>query len=201
MANFSKAPRVAWGEGFHSYGSSTLMKSIEACQNGNNPFAVSNSPSTPIEVSRPYDAARKSTGGYQNRRNDCGSGRYDDDWSRIKDIDYGNVKDKIVIKKDFYRETQRTRLRPNDQVLDWRNRHEVSIDDPECYCKPIIDFCELDVPAALQDTFRKNQYQTPTPIQAQSWPIALSGRDCIAIARTGSGKTLGFLLPAMVHIR
>lgn len=39
-------------------------------------------------------------------------------------------------------------------------------------------------------------YPAPTPTQAQSWPIALSGRDIISVARTGSGKTLGFLLPA-----
>lgn len=39
-------------------------------------------------------------------------------------------------------------------------------------------------------------YPAPTPTQAQSWPIALGGRDIISVARTGSGKTLGFLLPA-----
>jgi hypothetical protein len=39
-------------------------------------------------------------------------------------------------------------------------------------------------------------FQAPTPIQAQSWPIALAGCDLIAVAKTGSGKTLGFLLPA-----
>lgn len=39
-------------------------------------------------------------------------------------------------------------------------------------------------------------YPAPTPTQAQSWPIALAGRDIISVARTGSGKTLGFLLPA-----
>ncbi|CAN0019776.1 unnamed protein product, partial [Choristocarpus tenellus] len=38
-------------------------------------------------------------------------------------------------------------------------------------------------------------YPGPTPTQAQSWPVALSGRDIISVARTGSGKTLGFLLP------
>ena len=42
--------------------------------------------------------------------------------------------------------------------------------------------------------------QEPTAIQAQGWPMALSGRDMIGIAATGSGKTLAYLLPAVVHI-
>jgi ATP-dependent RNA helicase DDX5/DBP2 len=42
-------------------------------------------------------------------------------------------------------------------------------------------------------------YQRPTIIQGISWGVALSGRDIISIAKTGSGKTLGFILPAIVH--
>ena len=41
----------------------------------------------------------------------------------------------------------------------------------------------------------------PTPIQAQSWSIALQGRDLVSIAKTGSGKTCGFLLPGLMHIQ
>ena len=44
-------------------------------------------------------------------------------------------------------------------------------------------------------------FTAPTPIQAQSWPIALQNRDIVAIAKTGSGKTLGYLLPAFLHLR
>lgn len=40
------------------------------------------------------------------------------------------------------------------------------------------------------EAVRLQQYQSPTAIQAQSWPIALSGRDLVGIAQTGSGKTL-----------
>lgn len=41
------------------------------------------------------------------------------------------------------------------------------------------------------DAIRKQGFSQPTPIQAQGWPIALSGRDLVGIAQTGSGKTLG----------
>ncbi|KAK7502000.1 hypothetical protein BaRGS_00006752 [Batillaria attramentaria] len=47
---------------------------------------------------------------------------------------------------------------------------------------------------------QRNRWATPTPIQSVGWPIALSGRDCVNIAQTGSGKTLGYILPAIVHI-
>lgn len=43
-------------------------------------------------------------------------------------------------------------------------------------------------------------FKAPTPIQAQGWPIALSGKDMVGIASTGSGKTLSYLLPGIVHI-
>lgn len=45
------------------------------------------------------------------------------------------------------------------------------------------------------------KFQKPTPIQAQCWPVLLSGHDAVCIAETGSGKTLGFSLPALVHLR
>ncbi|CAD7968457.1 unnamed protein product [Amoebophrya sp. A120] len=43
-------------------------------------------------------------------------------------------------------------------------------------------------------------FTTPTPIQAQVWPIAKEGHDLVAVAKTGSGKTLAFLLPCFEKI-
>lgn len=43
-------------------------------------------------------------------------------------------------------------------------------------------------------------FSAPTAIQSQGWPMALSGRDVVGIAETGSGKTLTYCLPAIVHI-
>lgn len=46
----------------------------------------------------------------------------------------------------------------------------------------------------------KSGFVEPTPIQAQGWPMALKGRDVIGIAETGSGKTLSYILPGLVHV-
>jgi len=43
-------------------------------------------------------------------------------------------------------------------------------------------------------------WDMPTPVQEEAIPIALSGRDLLACARTGSGKTGGFVLPALQHL-
>uniref|UniRef100_A0A131YH40 RNA helicase n=2 Tax=Rhipicephalus TaxID=426455 RepID=A0A131YH40_RHIAP len=54
-------------------------------------------------------------------------------------------------------------------------------------------------PEILNEIY-KNQFLKPSPIQSQAWPILLQGQDLIGIAQTGTGKTLAFLLPAMIHI-
>ncbi|XP_043065891.1 probable ATP-dependent RNA helicase DDX43 [Drosophila bipectinata] len=51
----------------------------------------------------------------------------------------------------------------------------------------------------LLDKIMKQGFSKPSPIQAQAWPILLKGHDMIGIAQTGTGKTLAFLLPGMIH--
>ena len=61
------------------------------------------------------------------------------------------------------------------------------------------DTCAALCALARLEQIRRAGYKSPTPIQAQSWPVALQGRDMVAIAKTGSGKTCGFLLPGFLH--
>lgn len=61
---------------------------------------------------------------------------------------------------------------------------------------PMTTFEATPFGEQIRKALKTAGYDAPTPTQAQSWPIALSGRDIISVARTGSGKTLGFLLPS-----
>src|ERR1700690_1473642 len=56
-------------------------------------------------------------------------------------------------------------------------------------------FSEFPVSAVLQANLAQNSFVTPTPVQSQSIPPALEGRDVVATAQTGTGKTLAFVLP------
>ncbi len=50
---------------------------------------------------------------------------------------------------------------------------------------------------ALQQALRQAGYLAPTPIQQQAVPLLLKGRDVVALAPTGSGKTAAYVLPAL----
>uniref|UniRef100_A0A7S0R477 RNA helicase n=1 Tax=Chlamydomonas leiostraca TaxID=1034604 RepID=A0A7S0R477_9CHLO len=63
---------------------------------------------------------------------------------------------------------------------------------------PMLKFEHTGLPANVLHSTR--EFQAPSPIQSQCWPIILSGHDLIGIAATGSGKTLGFGLPMLAHI-
>jgi ATP-dependent RNA helicase RhlE len=59
----------------------------------------------------------------------------------------------------------------------------------------ITQFSQFSLSPALMVRLNANQFETPTPVQAEAIPPALEGRDVLATAQTGTGKTLSFLIP------
>jgi ATP-dependent RNA helicase DDX47/RRP3 len=58
-------------------------------------------------------------------------------------------------------------------------------------------FKDLGIIEQLCEACETMGYKAPTPIQAESIPLALQGRDLIGLAETGSGKTAAFALPIL----
>src|SRR6266851_2177521 len=56
-------------------------------------------------------------------------------------------------------------------------------------------FTEMPLSAGLQQRLAAAQFTTPTPVQAEAIPHAMQGKDILATAQTGTGKTLAFLVP------
>lgn len=103
--------------------------------------------------------------------------------------------------KDFYEESPAVAARSDAEVQEFRQKNEMTLSGTNIP-KPLHSFDELNFPQNLPvlDEIKKLGFPSPTPIQCQGWPMALSGRDMIGIASTGSGKTLSFCLPAIRHI-
>lgn len=56
-------------------------------------------------------------------------------------------------------------------------------------------------PNGLMQFLMDAGFKSPTPIQAYTWPVLMDGKDVIGVAKTGSGKTLGYLLPGYIKVK
>ena len=64
----------------------------------------------------------------------------------------------------------------------------------------ITDFTSFNFSDALNKALEDMKFTTPSPIQAQTIPLLLEGRDAIALAQTGTGKTAAFALPILQNL-
>lgn len=111
------------------------------------------------------------------------------------------------IRKNFYFEDPEIAALPASEVATIRlESNNVMVShfneqDTRIIPNPIETFVQAfeHFPDILTE-IEKNNFQKPSPIQSQAWPILLQGFDLIGIAQTGTGKTLAYLLPAMIHI-
>lgn len=65
---------------------------------------------------------------------------------------------------------------------------------------PVNTFAEIDLGDALNQNIQRCKYVKPTPVQRYAIPISLCGRDLMACAQTGSGKTAAFCFPIISGI-
>lgn len=64
----------------------------------------------------------------------------------------------------------------------------------------ILSFKELKLIEPLLKAIHEEGYETPTPIQSQAIPVALTGKDLLGCAQTGTGKSAAFILPILQHL-
>jgi len=104
----------------------------------------------------------------------------------------------------IFRKALKTDWRPAAEPLDeakalaLRKKWCILVDG-ERVPPPIKTFEGMGLPGDLLSALREKNIKRPTPIQVQGMPVALSGRDMIGIAFTGSGKTIAFTVPLVMR--
>jgi ATP-dependent RNA helicase DDX5/DBP2 len=119
----------------------------------------------------------------------------------LRDVAWGK-EELVTFEKSFYKEDPAITVIPIEAVERFRRDANIQLIMPrgEDTIRPIQDFKQAGFPAYLLNELDAAGFKAPTPIQAQGWPVALTGRDMIGIAQTGSGKSLAFIAPAIMHI-
>ena len=126
------------------------------------------------------------------------------DWglgANLEERDWEKVK-LVRLQKNVYNPLDKVNERSHEEIQAFRDKNKISIvnKNDDAIPNPILEFEEGGFPEDIIDKLKNLGFDCPMPIQAQAWPIVMSGRDLIGIGETGSGKTLGFMLPALLHI-
>lgn len=106
------------------------------------------------------------------------------------------------INRDVYKQLPNQQNIKQDDIEKFYKEHSINItyDKIQEIPQPVLDFDQLNFTKEINEMIKK-KFQSPTPIQSIGWPIALKGFNMVGLAETGSGKTLSYILPALMHIR
>ena len=104
-------------------------------------------------------------------------------------------------RKSFYHEPPELCEMTEEEVADLRLELDGikirGVDAP----KPVQKWSQCGLGVQSLEVIQKLGYEKPSSIQSQAIPAIMSGRDVIGVAKTGSGKTIAFLLPIFRHIK
>ncbi|OPJ88185.1 probable ATP-dependent RNA helicase DDX46 [Patagioenas fasciata] len=117
----------------------------------------------------------------------------------LEPVDHGKIEYE-PFRKNFYVEVPELAKMTQEEVNVYRLEMEgITVKGKGCP-KPIKTWVQCGISMKILTALKKHGYEKPTPIQAQAIPAIMNGRDLIGIAKTGSGKTIAFLLPMFRHI-
>ncbi|XP_023370480.1 probable ATP-dependent RNA helicase DDX46 [Otolemur garnettii] len=117
----------------------------------------------------------------------------------LEPVDHGKIEYE-PFRKNFYVEVPELAKMSQEEVNVFRLEMEgITVKGKGCP-KPIKSWVQCGISMKILNSLKKHGYEKPTPIQTQAIPAIMSGRDLIGIAKTGSGKTIAFLLPMFRHI-
>lgn len=118
----------------------------------------------------------------------------------IPTIDYSKI-ELNRIRKNFWFEPLELSQLTEEEVIDLRLELDGIKVSGKDIPKPVQKWSQCGLTRPILDAVDKLGYDKPTPIQMQALPVIMSGRDVIGVAKTGSGKTMAFLLPMFRHIK
>ncbi|KAG0321143.1 pre-mRNA processing RNA-helicase [Linnemannia gamsii] len=119
----------------------------------------------------------------------------------IPTVDHSKIQYEYF-RKDFYLEPPEMADMTPEEIHSMRLELDgIKIRGADCP-KPIRKWTQAGLPPGCMQVIKdKLNYAAPTSIQSQAIPAIMSGRDVIAVAKTGSGKTIAFILPMLRHIK
>lgn len=104
--------------------------------------------------------------------------------------------------KDIYKPSDLAVNRLPHEVAALKAKFEITLAGRDAdTCRPIANFTEAQLPDYVMNEINKQGFTHPTSIQAVTIPTLLSGRNIVGIAKTGSGKTLSYILPGLIHVK
>ncbi|XP_019251286.1 PREDICTED: ATP-dependent RNA helicase DBP2-like [Nicotiana attenuata] len=124
--------------------------------------------------------------------------------SRRSSVNYSTASRTAIPDPEFpqWKPSERVLRLKSEQIEEIRLRLNVDVNvapGSSSAPAPIESFPDMCLHPSIMKDIEKHGYTAPTSIQAQSMPVALSGRDLLGCAETGSGKTAAFSIPMIQH--
>ncbi|KAK4144703.1 P-loop containing nucleoside triphosphate hydrolase protein [Dichotomopilus funicola] len=118
----------------------------------------------------------------------------------IPTIDYSKL-ELNTIRKNFWVEPQELSQMTDEEAAELRLELDGIKVSGKNVPKPVQKWSQCGLTRPILDVIDTLGYEKPTSIQMQALPVIMSGRDVIGVAKTGSGKTMAFVLPMLRHIK